>query len=671
MLKKALAVCLCCGVLFCSCSKQDDSVIDLHKNTEQTTDFSTENPDGKVSLGFGINYPDGENCLSYDGKAVTAHLVVDSDDAEVEAGIVIFVDGIQQEYSTDENSEKLSMHKYNLSPNEKKTVTVSFVPVVKENKDELSVVFGAMLNPSFVAKDENKTYGNNHKIHTFGAQKLVMNKRADTAVQTSELYETEKMTDEFIDENIIVNSNGTTRNRLEYLNDKLVMNSDGTFVYKNEKIVFQLYGGKDNTYRVSMYINHKLVPDAFDGKAYVDVKTQSNTFSSVTVDTADIKELSDGDFIYFVAVPKNVQERELYKSSNITFAADKKTDNTQTSDTQTEIENSKGLTDVTQSYPTLSACSECGDSLFAICPEGEKSYLCKLSENGEISEKVEVSENSVNFATDEIIALSKTERFGKVSSLSVYDKNLNLLRRTEINENMEIESVCVSFDGKEIYYAVSESDNGQFLQKVYKSDFEFKNKQEIMSFSMSDVGYNNPFTITLNAPVNESEIFCTGFYMEENSPDGLPCYLIINTETKKLTPILWNEKYKAETFAGGVIIHDISIDYNLTSSGKATVYENGRVSEFSFDEPNESQHVIPSKNGKYLATFRTYYNGETAVKTTVKIYERETEKLLGTYDIDEKKYSFSRILCVAESGGYVLISAYDSNDSSYVLKIDF
>lgn len=314
--------------IFVSCGRESGGTISLQQSStisDKRSDAKTDSDatdtlvSEQVSVGFGIDYPKSQNQLMFDGGKVNARLILDGDEkVDIEVGVVMYINGINQQITYEESTEYI--HKITLSPNEHKEIDISFLPLAGKKGDVQSVVFGAMLSPSFVAKDEYRTYGNSHRITTFGKQSLVLN--ADCGEDTVDIldkFTQEPMPQEFIDEMLILNDDGTVyRNRLDSFTVSCDIGKEGNIIGGDDKITFSLYGGESNTYRVSVYVDHKLVENAFDGCPYADIKTEELKISSVTFTPQQLGMKSD-DFVYFIAIPTKGAERELYKTDNITY----------------------------------------------------------------------------------------------------------------------------------------------------------------------------------------------------------------------------------------------------------------------------------------------------------------------------------------------------------------
>ena len=129
MRRKILSVLLCCLTL-CSCGNSSDSTISITTTTTTKTESSVENATpptdigNEVSVGIGINYPEGVTNLEFGGEKVAAEISLDCDNADTELGLLIYVEGMVQKYSVYENQEEKTMHTFNLNAGETKTVMV-------------------------------------------------------------------------------------------------------------------------------------------------------------------------------------------------------------------------------------------------------------------------------------------------------------------------------------------------------------------------------------------------------------------------------------------------------------------------------------------------------------------------------------------------------------------
>lgn len=263
------------------------------KDDESTNSNSNE----EVTASYGIKI----NSLKYDGDNISADITYDNGPIDCEVGITLFVNGISQPYYTDTHKEAYIVP-YNLSKNTSKTIKLKFKPITGKKNDELSIVIGSMLNPSFKS---NKTYGNNQKIFFLEPYTVICKKNNNNNLsfyKDSELKNFSKK--EELNNNFIFNvlEGNKIVNRIKIRNNKIHCN-------------INLYG-KEEEYILSAYINHKIVP-LFSDLYYAKVKSTKENISSISInfDTSDIN-LNKYNSFYIIAIPTHNDERA-YKLDTI------------------------------------------------------------------------------------------------------------------------------------------------------------------------------------------------------------------------------------------------------------------------------------------------------------------------------------------------------------------
>lgn len=317
-MKKYICLFLCIIILFTGCTtkKASDFESSVSDSAAQNNpfDIDTKNDSTVIaSYGFKANSIDENNhVIQYNGGELEVDFSLMNSQIPCEAGIMLYVNGVAQPYSTEEYSNKKLIQPYQLGKNETKIVKAKFIPAVGKKGETLDIYCTAMLNPSFVPSENVKNILPNHSI----IQTLPWNIQCNQDSANSELnictkYNISDITQETKDKYIQKDKDGNiTGNSLDQsLNVDL---TDGTSSLNNlnlssgdKKITLQCLGGKEYKYRISFYINHKLVP-VFDGKDYLDITmTKDKMITKDIILNAKNLSLNDYNSMYVVAVPLN------------------------------------------------------------------------------------------------------------------------------------------------------------------------------------------------------------------------------------------------------------------------------------------------------------------------------------------------------------------------------
>ena len=224
------------------------------------------------------------------------------------------MNGYLQPFKVDGSENEVTFYFANMEGNEERTLKISFTPVIGSKGDVLTTHFVVMLRPDFIHKDK-VTYGSYHSITQLQAWKLninqdVPNKSEDlSTINYQDIEHNEIEIEDRLDKHYR-NANETPDWATNNVNFNFVQ--DGVPVEKLEverskDVKLTLNGAGKNSrfacdkYRVSLYINHKLVP-VFNGNTYCDVRVADGKQVDLPI-TIDTTGLDRDNFIYVYAVP--------------------------------------------------------------------------------------------------------------------------------------------------------------------------------------------------------------------------------------------------------------------------------------------------------------------------------------------------------------------------------
>lgn len=279
-MKKVLCLWLCFMMLFTGCKTKDKLVSDL-SSQEETNPFDLSGEDGQTvmaSFGFCVDaINENKTSMDYKGGEMEFDCTLTNSEIPCEVGINIFVNGLSQPFKTQENSEEKTVQAYSLKENEKKKVRVKFTPVIGKKGDKLDVTCGTILYPSFKpTKDTNTIMPNLQYMESWPWH---INCLADGGTLTPNIstdYKFVDISNENKEKYFPRDENGNLR--MLDVNDgiKIKLQTEDKLSRVDisggkKTITLEALCANKYTYRVSFYINHKLVP-VFDGKEYLDIK---------------------------------------------------------------------------------------------------------------------------------------------------------------------------------------------------------------------------------------------------------------------------------------------------------------------------------------------------------------------------------------------------------------
>jgi len=357
-MKKTLAtICvLITMIMVTSCRTEDKNVeINSSKNSNdsnQTSDdydpFAPKENDDisgvAASFDFGVNWKGEELVLDYKPTIEYEFFLNNSADKKCGFALLMFVNGIRQPYQFDGSDEDI-LHHYDVNSKEKKTATIRFSPVTGKKCDTLSVYIVTMFEPTFSPVSTTPEYGHNFRISQMSPVTIDITDstgNSDISICTDYIRTeiSSEMRSEYnqidVDGNISGNSlensqllfgvikNGAYISPSERITASIETLTDASLFTKNDFIdLWVSGGGEECKYRVSMYVNHKLVEGAFDGYDYLDVAPSKDVICSKKIELSTLNvQLDEYNHIYFMAVPieQNTDgARGVDKSQNVTF----------------------------------------------------------------------------------------------------------------------------------------------------------------------------------------------------------------------------------------------------------------------------------------------------------------------------------------------------------------
>lgn len=245
-----------------------------------------------------------QKTVVFDGKPVELNCQIENGPKACSVGLILFADGIRQPYKIDGGKVDM-INSVSIKENEKKSFHIEFEPVTGKKGEELTLHIAAMVNPDYKPASVNDLiYGSNHKTAILVPWTIKMNENGSKAVvNIKSISEQKKISETVKKEYTTVSPDGSTQCSLDQ-NDYFQI-GDG----KTEKIILKkginrlkLTGlGMENSYRVSVYINHKIMK-CFNGTDYNDIEIKDDYQASCSF-LIDADQLNGINTIYAVAVP--------------------------------------------------------------------------------------------------------------------------------------------------------------------------------------------------------------------------------------------------------------------------------------------------------------------------------------------------------------------------------
>ena len=267
-----------------------------------------------ANFGFGLTDPPENDRFAYSDE-MTLRFYADNAAQEADFGLMLFVNGVLQEYRFEEEPAKSTLFRFPVGKDEKREFTVSFSPKAAESDSECVLSYSLMFHPDFTPQSAQCSFGNYYRLMSLSASLTDVPDGCKT-VKTLRAAETAPIPEELrakyyeldADGNVVSDLLRTsTQLRTEKLSADYPDAADDpapNALHRGDSVRLTLLGGaKERTWRISMYCDHALVT-AFDSAQYLDMTASNETMSVYTVPVSVIgKREPEFGSVYFVAAP--------------------------------------------------------------------------------------------------------------------------------------------------------------------------------------------------------------------------------------------------------------------------------------------------------------------------------------------------------------------------------
>ena len=256
---------------------------------------------------------------------VTLDFGITNGDLPAEYGFILFIDGVRKPFTTNEHASMETMQIIKMESNEDdRRISVTFPSNIIPTGRPVYANVATILNPNYKLKStEYISFLPHHSLaaYTFYqlertgdeiespriSDKIDSVKKLPTEIESNYNGKIGSAEDPFAEDPSVPTVNSLdTNNFFEFATNGVF---DGLFSYftseTSKDLEVQLAClGINNSFRLSFYINHKLVP-AFNGSDYCDVDTERDKLKivNITVPSAMLAQLDEISHAYLIAVP--------------------------------------------------------------------------------------------------------------------------------------------------------------------------------------------------------------------------------------------------------------------------------------------------------------------------------------------------------------------------------
>lgn len=598
-IRSAVAL-ICVFSMLCGCSGNStisaptSSVID--NPFEETADIG-ENQSVSTIASYGLGYASDE-AIAFSGGTLTIPIELSGGKESTQVGILIYLDGILQSYSTEASDSKKTMHLFDTLANSKVTYSVNVGAVFDSSLEKHYINLVSVLLPNYCPADRTSTFGAYHSGLTVLPMEITLAEDNGAAYLNSiPAY----------DNNTIIKNDDIKKYGIEEdgyaafvplnsadMSQNLCINEGGLSL-SLLSYTMQADGG---VYRVSFYKNHEIV-NLSGGYDYIDISVEKGKMSLTEI---QIEDIAAGDFVYCVAVPlSNTGYSMPYKSKStfvlpvgsysdsISAAAD------------------PAASDIIPTEETVSGSTGLGENQVFIADDTsiilagyEKNglYIYSSDDGNEINRSVRLA--------DESAFIQKICRIDGGYSVIYYngsgellgcllDLELNPVQTIELSKllledaMLFVENIDLNFET--ICYSLATG------SELYVCGLNGENKQKLLGLSFGQDGAASMIT---GAALMENGIAVTA--VGTDNGDKISFYGVVgfegNYELHKKNGI------QVPQVSGDTAIWaDAHLESAQTSSGEVIVYSDGEFSALETAESNESQYAYLGSDGKTILTY--------------------------------------------------------------------
>lgn len=292
--------------------RSESYIIDDDENIQQNA------PNELFHYASGMDINNFKDNYVYNGNEITLSVTINNFMSGFDESFLLYVNGIQNPYHTDFDKNDKLYHTINIPDEESVTVEIYFKPMNCNIGDTVLVSFDRVMNMDYMLPDTSwVSFYPNHElngIYPFPLEiKSDCDKTENTSIEQENKWEETEIPIDILEEYINTDEFGNLvgdSSINESAHFELVQNDryESYYVTYDDSIELTLNGyGKAGTYRVGVYVDHKLVP-AFDDNYYSDMEIINGKmlFRKITIDTSKFEGLHH---IYAIAIP--LEDNEL------------------------------------------------------------------------------------------------------------------------------------------------------------------------------------------------------------------------------------------------------------------------------------------------------------------------------------------------------------------------
>ncbi len=611
---------ICPLILLCGCSGNvsvsapESGAID---NPFEETADAGESQSASTIASYGLGYA-ADEMLTLSGGTLTIPIELSGGKESTQVGILIYLDGILQPYSTEASDSKKTMHLFDTAAKTKTIFSVDMDAVFDSSQEKHYINLVSVLLPNYCPADKTSTFGTYHSGLTVLPKEITIAEDSGTAYLSDiPVY----------DNNTFIKNDDIKKYDIEddsYAafvlfnaadSDKKLRADNGVLSLSLLSYTMQADSG---IYRVSFYKNHEVVKLS-GGFDYIDVAVEKGKMSLTDI---QIENISAGDFVYCVAVPlSDIGYSMPYKSkSTFVLSSGNSLDgNSSAGETESAFTTSAAV-ESTPAEDAVSTSTGLGNNQVFIADdtsiilagyENGGMYIYRSNDGIEINKSVRMADET-GFIQKIcrvdggycVLYYNGIEEMDEGKMLGcLLDLELNPVHTIELSELLGEDAMFfaenIDLNFETICYSSSTG------SELYVCGLNGENRQKLLTLPQKQDGEASMIT---GAALMESGIAVTAVGSDNGEKTGF--YGIVSFDGNYE---LYQKKgiQAPQASSNTAIWADAHLELTQTSSGEIVVYSNGEFSPMKTAEPNESQYAYLCNDGK---TILTYTENEGSLK---------------------------------------------------------
>ncbi len=682
------------GVVLSGCDKGgapslegENSIISNPFEESIGGDLTSEPVSREVSYGFGLHGDEAE----FTENSLKIPMLLKGAESSVDVGVMVYVDGILQEYSSEQLGNNSAMNRFSTTVNEDKTIPIYTDAKFDSSLAKHTINGISILYPDFRPESDSPFFGNNHKALSGSSGYISIDGKSVSYAENIHILKAESpsiITSEQKEKYKIRENTWDTVSLLQSKNDSHTFTINDS--ESSLELDFAMYSTSsgNSDYRFSFYKNHTLTK--FNGEYdYLDVKVEGGKIVETKINIDDVEV---GDFLYCVAVPLNSTHEYIYpiKTDSIMVTglelnsgatggnsiSDNQLSESQTNNTDpvlnsTDVELNSGTTGGNSISDNQSSESQTNNTDPVLNPIQNLTVLRAFnngivyqsddsicySENGtEIIKSTQIGSGSIvaSFAHEDVFSVINLELPSFEAKGILLNKNLNVVKSVDLQKLMD-ENTIDSYDfidlsSNAIYFV----DRNMRLCSCTWENGDVKVIAKADSLGEPGIAFTS---------IKRANDY-TAFSANKESNGTVVSYYGIIKDNGDCQIYRKDGIASPQTVGNITLWSDAHVKPGVQSSGEVVLYKDGEFITLKMQNPMESAYAVLCDNGIVVTQLSNVVIKQDSNQKGAEIRVYDDNKI---NRISISDYAFPSIPAVSYLSGNVITTVMDGNASKSII----